>query len=644
MGFLRIRLFGNTVTEIELDSAKEYVAGRGDNCDIPLQPEKGISRQHFKILSRGDSWHVEVLSKFGDVFSNGEKVMSLELKPGEVFQVPPYEFEFMENSSSFQLPAVHEPVSENFSEPEPMKDIPQSEGSYDPERTLVGQRVEIPYLRMVDSTGEDKQLLRLAGNGWIAGRESGVDILIDDIRVSRKQFEIQHTSEGYFIRDLGGVNGTILNGNPMAANESLKLRSGDCITVLDNHFYFEMRDPDFHNKVRLAAPIAAAAPLQMEQSYQVMTAPPPIDLPPPSPHIPFTPPPIESDSKQKIIRLALVAIILIMGGYYYLFEMDRPQKTMPTAQAADPFSKLPPEKQNLVKHSYQMAKNLYMKGSYQLAFQELGKLHEILGEYKDSREIEEYCQQAILMQKEIENEERKARETEDRKQKIAAVVAECQKHIHANVDLMKLEECLQPALELDPDNEVVSAIRGEAQRIIEERDMKTAEKKAYLAKVRKRQALFDKAESIEKSEGPFKGIKAYKKFKLSSLPDPYRLEKKADRRIASIQKNVAEQVLLHTAAAKKAEGEQDFKGAFFHLKSALKVDPRRQDIRSDMSRVTSEISKKMKNMYQESVLEESLGRMEDAKSKWRKIMESSVPEEEYFIKAQIKLRNNGELK
>jgi hypothetical protein len=44
-----------------------------------------------------------------------------------------------------------------------------------------------------------------------AGRHPDSDIFLDDITVSRRHAEIQHTPSGYVVRDVGSLNGTYLN-------------------------------------------------------------------------------------------------------------------------------------------------------------------------------------------------------------------------------------------------------------------------------------------------------------------------------------------------------------------------------------------------------------------------------------------------
>ncbi len=51
--------------------------------------------------------------------------------------------------------------------------------------------------------------------------------------ISRRHFEIRGTSQGYFIRDLGSLNGTWVNGRRLAKGESVKLTNGAVIDVAE---------------------------------------------------------------------------------------------------------------------------------------------------------------------------------------------------------------------------------------------------------------------------------------------------------------------------------------------------------------------------------------------------------------------------
>ncbi|HDI74002.1 MAG TPA: FHA domain-containing protein [Candidatus Korarchaeota archaeon] len=51
--------------------------------------------------------------------------------------------------------------------------------------------------------------------------------------ISRRHFEIKGTSQGYYIRDLGSLNGTWVNGRKLERGESVKLTNRAVIDVAE---------------------------------------------------------------------------------------------------------------------------------------------------------------------------------------------------------------------------------------------------------------------------------------------------------------------------------------------------------------------------------------------------------------------------
>lgn len=234
MSRLKVMLRGALISEIELKKENEYIGGRKEGCDIRLQAEKGISREHFKIKFTDGQWELQAVSRFGDVFSLGQKVELVQLAHGQSFQIPPYEFILLDvpeaESTSPQLNTNE--VNEH-------------------EQTVIGAAPQIPFVKLMNSSGEVREMLRLEiGDIWVAGRDPSCQIIIADQRVSRRQFEIHKSTNGYFnLLDLASVNGTFLNGSPVSSTDPSSLKSGDVITVLDNTMYFELHDPNFKYKV-----------------------------------------------------------------------------------------------------------------------------------------------------------------------------------------------------------------------------------------------------------------------------------------------------------------------------------------------------------------------------------------------------------
>jgi len=71
-----------------------------------------------------------------------------------------------------------------------------------PKLTLV---VERTALKVYDIDHVDHPIIRV-------GREMGLEVVIDNVAVSRHQAEIRLQDKQWFVRDLGSGNGTLLNG------------------------------------------------------------------------------------------------------------------------------------------------------------------------------------------------------------------------------------------------------------------------------------------------------------------------------------------------------------------------------------------------------------------------------------------------
>ncbi|MFN8019847.1 MAG: FHA domain-containing protein [Acidimicrobiales bacterium] len=62
-----------------------------------------------------------------------------------------------------------------------------------------------------------------------AGRHPDSDIFLDDVTVSRRHVEVERTTAGYLVRDVGSLNGTYLNGHLIEGDQPLA--NGDELQV-----------------------------------------------------------------------------------------------------------------------------------------------------------------------------------------------------------------------------------------------------------------------------------------------------------------------------------------------------------------------------------------------------------------------------
>ena len=90
--------------------------------------------------------------------------------------------------------------------------------------------------RLVDTTYQ--RVYDLAGTHMTIGRESGNDIVVQDINASRKHAELRLNTRGiWVISDLGSMNGTRVNGVSVA---SQPLYPGDTVTIGKTEYRFAL--------------------------------------------------------------------------------------------------------------------------------------------------------------------------------------------------------------------------------------------------------------------------------------------------------------------------------------------------------------------------------------------------------------------
>lgn len=673
MARIIVKLRGKQVSDIPLDDSREYVVGRKEDCDIVLQPEKGISREHFKLLSQNGVWFVELVSRYGEVILAGEKVSEREqLDHGVHFSVAPYEFEFSMASSSPQ-----ELASDVGAE--------NQEISGD-EKTFVGVAPSVPYVKILDNYGEAKELFRLeGGDSWIAGRENTAAIVIRDQRVSRRQFEIRKINGQFFITDLGSVNGTLVNGKAIG-DELTPIRSGDAISVLDNNLVFELHDPNFKQRMELVvAPAPSAVNFSNSQDllpsniqdiggdsqvpqawggYSQAPAPYEMHAPMPMPHqtMPQMPYPGASgtvangkfDFEKNRPKLIIAAVLVLLLAWFFT---DSDKKDGDKAGAAkeaankanDPLAKLKPEEQMLIKQTYQLAKNYYMTGKYELAQSEINKIYQKVPDYEDVRTIERLAREAIAIQEQKRRQDELEKVRRENEKAIQKQADECTKKLNPDVSVEEIEDCLSPVIALEPSHPRILELKNKAAAFTEAREIKAAQDAAYNENVSKLVAIYQRAEKVAESGNNLEAIAAYERVLAQNLPDPRGLKKKSKAAIAAINSKMSTQTDKYMNEAEKLYNAQNLKGAILSLRRALKVDPRNTQLQDKIDIYMSELRKQMMVLYQEGILEESFGNVDGsetkpgAKDRWKKILELDVTDGEYYKKAYIKLKKYGAL-
>ncbi len=674
---VRMTKNGESVKELNLNSGREYLVGRSEECDIVLGGEKGISRQHFKIFEKDGSWNVEVLSRFGEMYLQGNKIHSLTLIPGVKIEVPPYAFDFL-GVDKVPESSKATPTSEDVENESPQVDIPEEDFG---DRTVILNLSSIAYIRILDGAGGVTQMFRLEGDQWVAGREASSSILIDDSRVSRKHFEIVRKETAYFIRDLGSINGTHLNNEPLEPGLLTPLRSGDQIRITDLKMIFELHDAEFTDKLQRAAPISNQPVLFDNLSEQNESFESPSELKSNSDSgfasdlhsnyggqninigfqgIPqgvpisqsvfvepskFVPHEEEKVPRTNWLRVILLFAILGGGAWFYLFEMDPVEpKKVETNIPKSPFEKLSPDERSLVTQSVNMARLLREQNSFQMCLAKLGVVHKLLPLGHDgSLQLQSDCQAGELAELERQKQEDELKKAEELRIKVQGLISNCEKLLSPNVKANDMDFCLMEAITLDPENAAVASLQMKAKEFERVRLEKERQRAILNSEFRKLQSIYNKAKTLDSAGVVFEAIDTYDLVIASNLVDYGGLKEKAKNDLAALNLKISQQQSVYIKEANDAQAKGEFKAAIVALEKAMKLVRKSPELKERHEQMMNELRKLMQPIYQEAILEESVGDVDSAKAKWRSIMASSLPAEEYFQKARIKLRKYGPL-
>lgn len=683
MATLKVLLHGKEISALRLESGQEYTFGRAEGCSVQLQEQPGISRQHFKVYEEGGLWVARVISKFGELISAGVSVPSVDLAQGSVFKLAGYDFKFLEADENSAAVTEHDDVRmasghENMGSPTDVHGqahtspagasatlslVPANgyngqtgaaqngvngfvpaEFEGNDEATNVGAVLPAkPSIRIVKASGKETRT-ELEGKKWLAGREDTCDIFLPDRKASRRQFELNSTPDGYFITDLGSANGTILNGSPLQPNEPCQLHSGDVIAVQSLLLYFEIRDPSFEKRlVSIPREIMAAPAMMQAPRFEIINYPVPHDGRGGAYRVDGHSSEVDPAKKRAgLIRLVMILIIAV-GGLYAAFgqkEAEPVKTSTGTKEKTDAFGNLNPQQKQLVKELYVTARNLYMQGKFENADQQLKKLHELLPDgYEASKAMSEDCLAQRANAEQLAFIEQESKRVEEQKRMIDRNVRECNPLANTSYDVNQIRTCLAPTIGLDPTNPLVADLIGRVERRVADRAQKLSTQKEYADRVSRGRAMYEKAAAIHKKSDWYEAIDAYNRHIASEYPDPDKLKQKSQAAIVQIRTMISSRVDELLQSAQTAYMAKNYKEAIDSAKKAKEFDPKSEKAAEYIGKVRRELNAQLRTVYEDAILYEGVGRVQDAQAKWKSIMERDTTDGEYYQKSRIKLRN-----
>ncbi len=669
---LKVRLHGKDVNDVALESGREYTFGRGADCDVQLEDQPGISRAHFKLHDAQGSWIAEVISKFGDITLAGRPVKTVKLETGSVFKVAGYDFLFVEQDSAVSLSA-HENSQSEFAmasgggsalsagSAANLPALPLGtpyEGSDEATRVMEMTQAGDPYIRIIEGSGKE-ETIRLDGRKWLAGREEGSQILLNDRKASRRQFELMTSPQGNFVRDLGSSNGTLLNGVALIADELKPLRSGDVLQVGQLAIHFEVRDPHFERRLQIvprevlsAQPVTPQAASYEMINYPVASGPGgavrldgtgvPANFMVQKPWL------LTGDAKTikaKKMRLILIAAIVLLPVLYFATNDSKPQAAKAVkqlSQGAEAFARLTPQKQQAIKEAYILGRNLFMQGKQALAAEQFRKIHEILKDgYEDSLSLAAECQAQADQETNRRIVEREMQEAAQNRVVVIENLKKCEPIANSTYVEGDLRTCLAPTYERDPGNPTISDYVARVQKRIADREQKQANQKAYASRVARGRELFAKAETLEKTSDPDSAVEGYAAHLAANLPDPDGLRAKSQQKVGNLKAAKASNIVTYMQSAETAFVNHDYKTAINNINRVKALDPYNTPAAELNNRIQREKDQKLRDIYEESVINEGLGQIDQAKTNWKKILEMDHPDGVYYKRARNKMKAFG---
>ncbi|MGC5776210.1 DUF6382 domain-containing protein [Paenibacillus pabuli] len=105
--------------------------------------------------------------------------------------------------------------------------------------TGAGPVVPSFYLERRSATGDKNERMDVRGASFVIGRSADMVQWVDSATgVSRAHVELSRNKSGYVIKDLGSVNGTILQGNVLAPYKEYPLEDGDTFTLAESVYTY----------------------------------------------------------------------------------------------------------------------------------------------------------------------------------------------------------------------------------------------------------------------------------------------------------------------------------------------------------------------------------------------------------------------
>jgi tetratricopeptide (TPR) repeat protein len=361
-------------------------------------------------------------------------------------------------------------------------------------------------------------------------------------------------------------------------------------------------------------------------------------------------------------RMQMIYSVVVIGAVYVLYydedEVVQKGKIQPASiqkkeaakkndkkkklPGAPSFESLTPEQQAYIDSEYKISLEHFKNREYDSCLLELGKIFTIVQDYKEAREVEALAREK-KRQLDAQEEERKRKEAERQAQvKLQALID--QAGLLMEQKKYRDAEAIFPEIELlQPENTVVASWR---KKIIEENEAIEREK-AEAEKIAKRQKEiledYRAAQKTFEEKNYFAALDQFDAILVKEgLPAKFVALVKAD--IRRVEDAIAAERDPLIEKGKKLEKEENYTDAYNAYLQASKIDPTDNEAPAGMNRIRGVLTNRAKGIYSEAVIAESFSDFELAEKKYREVLEVVPVDNEYFVKATLRVRKLMALK
>ena len=640
---LVIKKYGQQIIEKDLEEGQEYFIGRGSDCEIVLDEEPGISRQHFKVhSSQSGCWTIECVSTHGDgLYIEGEQVQGAEIESSTSLTFKSYVFQFVLEKEKFAAP-VNDEMTEVVEDEEKLPPS-SSDQELSEDNTRILPPSNLSYFLAISVDGNNPEYISLnQGDSWVLGRKEDCDICINHPSLSGEHLKIERTGNQFYIEDLKSSNGTFLNDEKLEPGKPQLLKSEDKIEALDLVMTFEAQNRKFSEIIK-------NLPVKEEQTTIMENPLVPSEVMLPKVVLEEFSEDDKEDKKEKffnrkrIILFSIVGVILA-GAVWLKFSQPKKDDTVSAEQEAMN------AKAKTIHDFYQMSTTLYQQKKYQFCIENLNKLHEMIVYYKDSKELLTQCQNALAARKRLEEQELLRKQAEETERKIKEIVASCHPQLDVFESVDELNVCLAGAIQLNPEHMEITAL----QRIIQEREslkmLKKQEQEELRKSIAKTRAYYrslyqkakkahEQAEDAQDQERILKAADAYDRFVRASRNDSAMAEmrKLATQTAKTILETYQTTLDGLYSDCESLIGQKQMKRAYPVCRKILEFKYDDEKAVRWMEEAKTHLRVKLKPIYEKSVQKESLSNIRAARPLWKQIVKEDIKGGYYYEKAIAKL-------